>query len=48
MRSNLALDLAETFGPKVAAELARGFVAAVVGRRQEIEAEAAALPRVSS
>lgn len=40
VRSNLAEQWAEPFGPEVAAVLAQDFVAAVAGRRREIEAEA--------
>jgi 7-keto-8-aminopelargonate synthetase-like enzyme len=37
VRSNLEAELAESFGADVAALMAQAFVAAVVGRRREIE-----------
>jgi hypothetical protein len=40
VQSNLAAELADTFGVEVAAEFARRFVTAVAGRRREIEAGA--------
>jgi hypothetical protein len=40
-RENLSRDLAETMGADVAALIAQAFVAAVVGRRREIEAAGA-------
>jgi hypothetical protein len=44
VRVNLAEQWAEPFGPETAAVLAQGFVAAVAGRRREIDAEAAGSP----
>ncbi|SIO50142.1 hypothetical protein SAMN05443247_06644 [Bradyrhizobium erythrophlei] len=37
-RANLEAKLAELFGPDVAAMMAEAFVAAVIGRKREIEA----------
>jgi hypothetical protein len=42
VRANLEVELAEAFGPEVAALVAQAFVAAVVGRCREIEAAGAA------
>jgi hypothetical protein len=44
VRSNLAEQWAEPFGPEVAAVMAQGFVAAVAARRREIKAKSAASP----
>jgi ABC-type branched-subunit amino acid transport system substrate-binding protein len=45
VRANVQAELAETFGPDVAAAVAQAFVAAVVGRRREMDA-AGAMPRI--
>jgi hypothetical protein len=37
-RANLEAELAEPFGPDVAAQMAEAFVAAVIARKREIEA----------
>ena len=36
-RANLEAELAKPFGPDIAAQMAEAFVAAVVGRKREIE-----------
>jgi hypothetical protein len=38
VRSNVEAGLAEPFGPDVAAQMAEAFVAAVIGRKREIDA----------
>jgi hypothetical protein len=45
VRANLETELAETFGAEVAAQMAQAFVAAVIGRKREIDA-AGEMPRV--
>jgi 7-keto-8-aminopelargonate synthetase-like enzyme len=46
VRANLEAELAEAFGAEVAALMAQAFVAAVVGRRREIEAAGETPPPV--
>jgi len=44
-RRNLETKIAPILGAEVAAQIAEAFIAAVVGRRREIEAAACTMPR---